>query len=206
MAFSVLKCYKYTTWQGFCSLAGNQLCENIVNTLLLNADFNPISILPLSVIDWQHALKLYFLDRITVLETYGPDRVVRSEHLTVEIPSVAMTKEYFNFKKGVKFSRHNLYLRDLYECQYCGDTFTPSDLTIDHVIPRVAGGKTTWENTVTACRPCNSKKGHKLQKPLRMPFKPDYYSLIKQWKTRPFQLEHPTWAKYLGVEDQVANG
>lgn len=171
-------------------------------TLILNSDFNPISILPLSVIDWQHAIKLYFLDRVSILEHY-PDRVIRSEKLEIGIPSVVMTREYFNFKKNVKFSRHNLFLRDLYVCQYCSDTFREDDLTIDHVIPRVAGGKTTWDNCTTACKDCNSRKGHKLQKPLRMPFKPDYYSLVKQWKSRPFHVQHESWAKYLGVNAQV---
>lgn len=176
-------------------------------TLILNRDFNPISILPLSVIDWQHAIKLYFLDRVEILENY-PDRTIRSEKLEIGIPSVVMTKEYFNFKKNVKFSKHNLFLRDLYICQYCGETHRESELTNDHVIPRVAGGKTTWENCVTACKACNSKKGHKLQKPMRMPFKPDYYSLVKQWKqrTQPFQIGHESWNKYLGLTAKVANG
>ena len=87
-------------------------------TLLLNSDFNPISILPLSVVSWQHAVKLMFLDRVTVIETY-PDQQIRSEHLTIDMPSVCVTREYFNYKKAVKFSRANLFLRDLYQCQYC---------------------------------------------------------------------------------------
>lgn len=174
------------------------------DTLLLNSDFNPISILPLSVVSWQHAVKLYFLDRVTILETY-PDRVIRSEHLTMEIPSVCVTKEYFNYKKTVKFSRANMFLRDLYQCQYCGDTFNTNELTLDHVIPRASGGKTTWENSVTACKPCNYKKGSKLQKPIRAPFKPDYYSLINQWKNKPIRHIHPSWLKYLGMEEAVVN-
>lgn len=174
------------------------------DTLLLNSDFNPISILPLSVVSWQHAVKLYFLDRVTILESY-PDRVIRSEHLSMEIPSVCVTKEYFNYKKTVKFSRANMFLRDLYQCQYCGDTFNTNELTLDHVIPRASGGKTTWENSVTACKPCNYKKGHKLQKPLRAPFKPDYYNLINQWKNKPIRHIHPSWLKYLGMEEAVVN-
>lgn len=169
-------------------------------TLILNRDFTPISILPLSVIDWQHAIKLYFLERVEILENY-PGKVIRSEHLSIQIPSVVMTKEYFNFKKNVKFSKHNLFLRDLYACQYCGETFRESELTNDHVIPRVAGGQTSWENCVSSCRHCNSKKGHKLQKPLKMPFKPDYYSLVKHWKLRPhpFHIPQESWNKYLGL-------
>lgn len=174
--------------------------------LILNRDFNPISILPLSVVDWQHAIKLYFLNRVEIVESY-PGKMIRSEHLELEVPSVVMTKEYFNFKKSVKFSRHNLFLRDLYVCQYCGETFDERDLTIDHVIPRVSGGKTVWENCTTSCRDCNSKKGHKLQKPLRTPFKPDYYSLVKQWK-QSSMLQYPvheSWNKYLGIGSKSTN-
>ena len=66
--------------------------------LLLNSNYEPISILPLSVIGWQHALKLYFLDRVQILESYD-DWVIRSEYLTINVPSVCVTKEYFNNKK-----------------------------------------------------------------------------------------------------------
>jgi 5-methylcytosine-specific restriction endonuclease McrA len=173
-------------------------------TLLLNADHNPISILPLSVVTWQHAIKLFFLDRVTVLETY-PGQVIRSEHLTLEIPSVCVTKEYFDYKRNIKFSKSNVYLRDLYQCQYCSDTFDTKDLTLDHVIPKSAGGKTNFENIVSACKPCNYKKGSKLQKPLRTPFKPDYYSLISQWKNTPVRIHHEGWYKYLGLTEQAIN-
>jgi 5-methylcytosine-specific restriction endonuclease McrA len=173
-------------------------------TLLLNADHNPISILPLSVVTWQHAIKLFFLDRVTVLETY-PGQVIRSEHLTLEIPSVCVTKEYFDYKRNIKFSKSNVYLRDLYQCQYCSDTFDTKDLTLDHVIPKSAGGKTNFENIVSACKPCNYKKGSKLQKPLRTPFKPDYYGLISQWKNTPVRIHHEGWYKYLGLTEQAIN-
>lgn len=174
------------------------------DTLLLNANYEPISVLPLSVIGWQQAIKLMFLDRVKVLETYD-NWVIRSERLTIEVPSVCVTTEYFNYKKNVKFSRSNLFLRDLYTCQYCNETFDQKDLTLDHVIPRASGGKTNWENSVTACKPCNHKKGSKLQTPLRMPYKPDYYSLVNKWKNRPFTVRHPSWYKYLGVENKIAN-
>jgi 5-methylcytosine-specific restriction endonuclease McrA len=173
-----------------------------METLLLNSDFNPISVLPLSVISWQHAVKLMFLDRVTVVETYK-DRLIRSEHLSIEVPSVCITKEYFNYGKSVKFSRANLFLRDLYQCQYCADTFSIPELTLDHVIPRASGGKTTWENSVTACKVCNYKKGSKLQKPIRAPFKPDYYGLVAKWKNRPFHVSHGSWYQYLGISESA---
>lgn len=168
------------------------------NCLLLNQNYQPISVLPLSVVSWQHAIKLYFLDRVSILETYD-NWVVRSEKLEIAVPSVCVTKEYFNYKKSVKFSRSNLYLRDLYTCQYCDEVFDHRELTIDHVIPRAAGGKTNFENTVASCKPCNHKKGSKIVKPLRKPFKPDYYSLVNQWKNRPVQVPDRSWYQYLGI-------
>jgi 5-methylcytosine-specific restriction endonuclease McrA len=169
------------------------------NTLLLNQNYEPISILPLSVVNWQHAIKLYFLDRVTILESY-PNWVIRSEKLELNVPSVCVTKEYFNYKKSVKFSRTNLYLRDLYTCQYCDEVFGFKDLTIDHVVPRMAGGKTNWENTVTACKPCNHHKGSKLKRPLRDAYKPDYYSLMSKWKNRPITVPDERWYQYLGIK------
>jgi len=115
------------------------------------------------------------------------------------VPSVCVTKDYFHYKKSVKFSRNNLFLRDLYTCQYCNDVFSYDDLTIDHVIPRMAGGKTNFENTVTACKPCNGAKGHKFKRPLRDPYKPDYYHLVGKWKERLVTVPCESWYKYLGI-------
>jgi len=114
-----------------------------------------------------------FLGRIQVLETYN-DWHVRSEKLTLNVPSVAVTNEYFNLRRKVRFSRHNIYLRDLYQCQYCEDTFDFKDLTIDHVIPRSKGGNSTWENLVTCDRLTNSNKGSKTlaEAKLRLKYKP----------------------------------
>jgi len=171
------------------------------DTLLLNANFEPISILPLSVIGWQQAIKLIFLDKVTVLANHD-DRVARSSHITMPIPSVCVTKEYFNPMKHVKFTRTNLYLRDMYQCQYCEDVFDKKDLTIDHVIPKMANGNTSWENCVTACKPCNHKKGSKLMKPLREPFRPEYFNLVAKWKKRPTKIHYyQEWLPYLGIEE-----
>ncbi len=65
-------------------------------------------------------------------------------------------------RQEVKFSRANIYLRDQNRCQYCGKKFSSSELSLDHVIPISRGGKSTWENVVCACLPCNVSKGNKL--------------------------------------------
>jgi 5-methylcytosine-specific restriction endonuclease McrA len=174
------------------------------DTLLLNSNYEPISVLPLSVINWQHAIKLMYLGRVHVLETY-PNWIVHSERLAINVPSVCVTRDYFHYKKAVKFSRYNLYMRDLFKCQYCDDVFDYEELTIDHVVPRFAGGKTTWTNCVTSCKSCNGAKGHNTNiKPRIKPYKPDYYSLVNKWKTMPFSVKQASWNQYLGLDKQVA--
>lgn len=170
------------------------------DVLVLNKSWQPVSLLPLSVIGWRHAIRLQFLDKIQPIEFYE-DWVVRSEHLSLKVPAVAVSTEQFNYKKSVKFSRYNLFLRDLFQCQYCSDVFDFDDLTIDHVIPRKLGGKTTFENCATSCYSCNSRKGHKIIKPKRPPFKPDYWHLVSCWKQEvPVKIKHDSWWKFIGIE------
>lgn len=173
------------------------------DTLLLNSNYEPISVLPLSVISWQHSIKLMFLGRVTVLETY-PDWLIRSERLTINVPSVCVSQDYFHYKKRVKFSRYNMYLRDLFRCAYCEEIFDFDELTIDHVIPRSAGGLTNWSNCVTCCKSCNHSKGDKLLRPKVLPYKPEYYNLVSKWRSMPFTVRQASWNQYLGVDKQVA--
>jgi 5-methylcytosine-specific restriction endonuclease McrA len=63
--------------------------------------------------------------------------------------------------KHIAFTRENIYLRDKFKCQYCGNEFKKQYLTLDHVIPKSQGGKTTWENIVCSCAKCNHSKGNK---------------------------------------------
>lgn len=78
----------------------------------------------------------------------------------IRVPRVILLTAYDRVpKRHVRFSRHNIYLRDGNACQYCGGRYSRSDLNLDHVVPRSQGGKTTWENVVTSCIPCNRKKG-----------------------------------------------
>jgi 5-methylcytosine-specific restriction endonuclease McrA len=167
--------------------------------LVLNADYRPLSYLPLSTIGWQQAVKLSFLGRIKILETYD-DWEVHSPSTTIKVPALAITKDYMKYKRAVRFSRRNLYLRDLYQCQYCHDTFNNEDLTIDHVIPISKGGKTTWENCVTACYTCNFNKGDKHKLPRRLPFKPEYWHLVGNTSEHlHWHIRHPSWRDYLDV-------
>lgn len=175
----------------------------MAHTLLLDRDFLPMSVLPLSVVDWQTAIKMVFLDRVYVLENY-PNWVVRSEKLSMPVPSVCVSREPFRQKKSVKFSRLNLYLRDHYTCQYCGGVFKYSELTIDHVVPRSSGGKTTWANCVSSCYACNQRKADRLLRPIKLPIKPDYYNLLHAWTSGPIKVHNTDWLKYLGATELAA--
>jgi 5-methylcytosine-specific restriction endonuclease McrA len=70
--------------------------------------------------------------------------------------------------QGVKLNRRNLFARDRNRCQYCGQLFPTSELSIDHVTPRTQGGPDTWENLVCACVRCNSRKGGRTPDQARM--------------------------------------
>lgn len=85
-------------------------------------------------------------------------------------------------RQEVKFSRANIYLRDHNRCQYCGKRFTASELSLDHVTPISRGGRSSWENVVCACLPCNVRKGNKLlseceMELIRRPEKPRWHPL-----------------------------
>jgi 5-methylcytosine-specific restriction endonuclease McrA len=87
---------------------------------------------------------------------------IRTVHLSIRVPEVIVLTSNDDLpRRSVPFSRRNLYRRDGYRCQYCGKSRSTSDLSIDHVVPRSRGGKTTWENCVLSCIPCNVRKGNR---------------------------------------------
>ena len=166
------------------------------DTLVLNASMAPLTLVPLSVIPWTDSVKLVYTDNVSVVHYYD-DWVVHSAHDEWRVPSVVVTKQYFNFEKAVRFSKRNMWLRDLYTCQYCGNTFPSGELTVDHVTPKAKGGKTTWTNVVSACFPCNQKKGDRFIKPLNAPHRPDYWEMVNKIKINPIQIKQEIWHEYL---------
>ena len=168
-----------------------------MSTLLLNADMQPVSILPLSVVDWQEAIRYMVLEKAEVLEWHN-DWIVRSAHWETRVPAVLMLKEYQKPKHYMRLSKRNVFLRDEYVCQYCGTDVSEHTATLDHVHPVSKGGKTTWENSTTACKPCNYRKAASTKlKPKNKPHKPHFWELVEKRKKKGFHLEHPSWATYL---------
>lgn len=168
-----------------------------MTTLVLNADAQPVSMLPLSIVDWQEAIRYLVLDKVSVMSWYE-DWIVRSANWSTQVPAVIMLKEYQKPKNIARLNKRNLFLRDSYTCQYCGCTVSDESATLDHVHPISQGGKSTWLNLSTACKPCNYTKGAKTKmKPKVMPHKPDYWELAEKRRKRGYHLAHPSWADYV---------
>jgi len=170
--------------------------------LVLNADYTPISVYPLSTWGFERTLRNHLKERITILETY--DAVLRSPSFEYQPPSVIALKTYIKRPNRIAFNRVNIFLRDNFTCQYCQVKHTPNELTFDHVTPRARGGKTNYENIVACCIPCNTRKGSSMHmKPIREPVIPNARQLAKA--SPPKVNLHQSWVDYLywsGVLDK----
>ncbi|KAM7252234.1 hypothetical protein ACFE04_024117 [Oxalis oulophora] len=141
-----------------------------------------ISYRPVNVVCWRRAICLEYMEKADVLEYY--DQTVNSASGSYYIPAVLRVPHLLQVvkRRRVKnnLSRKNLLFRDNFTCQYCS---ARENLTIDHVIPLARGGEWTWENLVTACSKCNSKKGKKTveeanMKLIKVPKAPKEYDIL----------------------------
>ncbi len=121
--------------------------------LVLNATYEPLCVVPV-----RRAVILVLKEKAEVL--HSADRVLRSEHATVPVPSVIRLTYFVKvpFRARAALNRRAVFARDGGRCQYCG---APAE-NIDHVVPRSRGGQHVWENVVAACRPCNTRKEDRL--------------------------------------------
>src|ERR1051326_4820547 len=148
--------------------------------LVLNSDYEP-----LNVCNLRRAIVLIYLGKADVLHT-DEETFAKSANGAFIAPSVVKLRSHVRRPlPELKLSRRTVFARDGYTCQYCGST--AKDLTIDHVIPKHAGGKSTWENLVCCCRKCNMKKGDKLAHQVGMrlfqpPRRPRYVPYISMTK------------------------
>ncbi len=171
--------------------------SNGLPVLVLNADYRPLSYFPLSLWSWQDAIRAVFLDRVNIVAEY--EQCVSSPSFTMHVPSVVSLKNYVRPSSYPAFTRFNVFLRDGFRCQYCRSS---RDLTFDHVIPRRAGGATTWENVVAACSPCNLAKGGMMPAdagmwPLQKPYRPTVIELQRIGRRFPPNHLHESWIDFL---------
>lgn len=164
-------------------------------TLLLNASYEP-----LQVISWQRAITLLWSNKVEVVEEHEEE--IHSISFSMKIPSVLRMLLPVRLKRRapVKFTRLNIFTRDGFKCQYCGDKFETEDLTFDHVVPVAQGGKKTWENITTACVLCNSQKEGRTpqqagMKLLKKPKQPVWAQVVTV--TMGLRKTPDNWASYL---------
>jgi 5-methylcytosine-specific restriction endonuclease McrA len=174
--------------------------------LVLNADFRPLSYYPLSLWPWQEAVKAVVAERVNVVSVYN--QKIHSPSSEMALPSVISLKEYIPTSRRPAFTRFNVFLRDRFACKYCGDPFPTHDLTFDHVIPRSRGGRTTWDNVVTACSPCNLVKGDHLphrinMHPLVRPTEPTSFMLQEHGRAFPPNYLHESWRDFLYWDSEL---
>lgn len=112
--------------------------------------------IPLMYCDIRRAIALVYLNKAEIVKESGD--VLRSVSAIFPVPKVIrlLGKLVKQVVPKVTYTSKNVHVRDKFTCQYCG---SGEDLTLDHVMPVSRGGQSTWENVVTACYPCNSKKG-----------------------------------------------
>lgn len=127
------------------------------NVIVLNADYTYIG-----AISWQKSIVLLHKGKVEIVK--ATDRVVTNVNNTVEfiVPKVVRLIRFINnvYKKSnVPYSKKAVFIRDKYKCQYCGIQLEKRDCTVDHILPKAFGGKTSWENCTTACAQCNNLKG-----------------------------------------------
>jgi 5-methylcytosine-specific restriction endonuclease McrA len=148
------------------------------SVLILDIDYRP-----LRIASWRDAFCDNILGKLEIVE-YSTDRTIKGVHREWPMPSVARVMKRFKREKLlVKFSRLNIYSRDDFKCQYCGERFPSEELTFDHVIPRAAGGRTEWTNIVTACVADNARKANRSPEQAGMrllskPTKPKYLPTV----------------------------
>ncbi len=165
--------------------------------LALNSSFEPLAVLPI-----RRALRLVIDRKAEVLEV-DETRTFHSERHSFAAPAVIRLVRFVHVPRKFRRQVTNTFLfaRDGYRCQYCGRHKSQlrgrEFLTRDHIVPISRGGGNTWQNVVTACSPCNNRKGSHLldevgMRPLHPPHEPNYVELV--WAVRRIT---PTQAKYI---------
>lgn len=160
--------------------------------LVLNQDYSAFNICSVP-----KAFLLVYLKKAELV-AHVDNQFLRSISQTHNYPAVIRLHKYVNRPyKGVVMSRQNIFKRDGGMCQYCG---AKEHLTLDHVVPKSRGGKSSWDNLVTACQRCNSQKGDLTPEesgmiPRQRPFKPTFIMFIRDFSGNSSEY----WMPYLGA-------
>ena len=130
--------------------------------------------------------------------------VIHTVGRVIRIPRVIVLQMYDRLPTTkVRFSRLNIYARDDNTCQYCERKLPRTALNLDHVVPRARGGRTTWENVVCCCVPCNLRKGAKLpsEAGMRLSRPPVRPRWTPNFRAPGGKIAHREWLPFLGLVD-----
>ena len=161
--------------------------------LVLNASYEPLQLMGV-----KRAIGLVLSSKAQVIEA-GAEKL-HSARCAIDRPVVIRLSRYVSVPyRTVPCTRRGIMLRDNYTCQYCGDQLPAHQLTLDHIVPRSRGGRTTWENTVAACRQCNGRKADQLLHVVRMTLLSTPVQPTRAGMMRHMLNQHPAWQRYLFV-------
>jgi 5-methylcytosine-specific restriction endonuclease McrA len=166
--------------------------------LVLNTSYEPVN-----VCTERRAIVMIFKGVARVEEHNG--HMLHSPRMSIRAPSVIRLTEYIHIPfERRSLSRKNILLRDHSTCQYCNRHQSPSELTLDHVLPRSRGGESSWDNLVACCKKCNHKKGNRTPEEAGMSLlrRPRSFSLhVNRQIMRYLGRADQTWRKYLFYEN-----
>lgn len=167
--------------------------------LVLNADYRPLSYVPLSLWPAEDAVRAMVAGRVDVVASY--EETISSPSRTIPLPSVIALRDYQSLARPAALTRFNVFMRDDHRCQFCGARFRAEDLTFDHVLPRSRGGRSVFTNLVSACGPCNARKANRTPREagmplLREPWHPTLEDLNRVGRKYPPGYLHETWADF----------
>jgi 5-methylcytosine-specific restriction endonuclease McrA len=159
------------------------------SVIVLNASYEFMGL-----ISWQKAMTLLIAGKVEIVKE--SERIIRTVSRSFRVPAIIRLIKFIRrvYRREVPFSRKNILIRDAYRCQYCGREFLPSELTIDHITPKVQGGVNHWNNVVACCRACNMRKGGRTPRQAgmqlkRQPVKPTIMEFINMYLKRKFGME-----------------
>jgi 5-methylcytosine-specific restriction endonuclease McrA len=164
--------------------------------LILNQDYSALSICSVP-----KAFLLVYLNKAELVAE-SSDFYLRTVSDVFPMPTVIRLHRYVHLPyKGVMMTRQNIFKRDGHRCVYCG---THEDLTLDHVLPKSRGGRTSWDNLVSACKRCNARKGDSTPEEAAMPmkhrpFKPSFVLFLREFSGSTDE----SWMPFLAKREKV---
>lgn len=164
-----------------------------MQVLQLNSTFEAIAF-----ISFKQAIKLIIKDKVDIIANW--DKTVRFGSGSMPFPAIVRLKYYIpRHIKKFKYHKVGIFRRDKNTCQYCGYIGKGAEIDVDHIIPKSWGGKATWENIVTSCKICNSKKANKTPKMAGMKLlrKPVAPAIPIWFEYNAINPKHKDWEHYM---------